>query len=452
MNLAYIAAYLRAKSPAMNPVIIDYEVDPYSPELVARAVRELRPVVLGVSCMTPTIEAGARICEIAKSVDPSVSTAVGGPHANALPHETMREFPSFDFLVHGEGEITFHELCEAAISNRSARDIAGLVYRDGPGTVMTSQRELVSDLDTLPFPARDLFPKAAQPGHSTRGFSNAIPSAEIFTSRGCPFGCAFCAIQATFGRKVRFRRPESIREELALVVREQGAGHIIIADDTFTLRKDRALELCEVLGQSGIRSWSCDTRVTGIDAEVLRAMAKSRCRKVAFGVESGSPRVLGLIGKKITPEQVKEAVRLAKEAGIEHIEGNFIIGSDPTETREEVMMTRALILGLPWTFVSVSIIVPYPGTPVHEKMKALGLIEPGARWEDYVVFGSTPRWRTLNFSPRELIGLQRELTRGFYLRPGYIAGRLLSVRSWDDLRYWLSAGTAYLKWYVSGRI
>jgi len=450
MNLAYLAAYVRAQG--FDVTIVDYETEKFTPGAYHRLLKEKQPSLVGVSCVTPTIRNGAKLCELTKDFDSRIMTVVGGPHANSLPQETLEEFHAFDCLVYGEGEVTLGELCQGVAGKKGLSDISGLVWRRDNAIFKNPPRRLVADLDALPFPARDLIDYRMQPGHSTRGFSNKILSTELFTSRGCPFGCSFCAIQTTFGTTVRFRNPSFIREEVDQIVRKHHFNHIVIADDTFTLQKDRAFEICDILGYSGISSWNCDTRVNTVSKDLLLAMKRSGCQKVAFGVESGSPRILEAIGKKITGKQVREAVFLAKEAGIRHIEGNFIIGSDPSETYEDIEMTRTLIRSLPWTFISVSIIVPYPGTPVYRAMKEQGLIQPDVNWEDYVMFGVRPKWRTTHFSSQDLIRLQRKLTREFYLNPAYLMKQLLTIRSWSDIRYWFGAGAAYAKWYVSGRV
>lgn len=446
MNLAALAAFLR--EAGFSVTICDYEVTPYHPTHLHNLLQQLRPIVVGISCTTPTMINGGRVAAAIKAFAPAIRTVVGGPHPSALPEQTLQEFPGFDCLIYGEGEVTLRELCQG----RNVAEIFGLVWRDGEKIVVNPPRPLIADLDSLPFPARDLLPELPRAGHSSRGFGNELRSTEIYTARGCPFACSFCAIQATFGRSVRFRSPASIAAELAEIRRTAPAEHLVIADDTFTLDPQRAMEISQLIGASGIKSWNCDTRVSSVTPELLRTMRANGCTKVAFGVESGSQRILDKIGKKIQAEEVAQAVAWTKEAGLQHIEGNFIIGADPAESAEDLELTRRMILDLPWTFVSVAVIVPYPGTPVYQQMRSAGQIDADASWDDFVMFGRTPRWRTDHFSADELLARQRALTRSFYLRPSYVAGRLATIRSWAEARYWFSAGTSYLHWYLSGRI
>lgn len=450
MNLAYLAAVLRRTG--FEVVIIDYETTPYSEQHLLNALDTMRPLVTGITGTTPTIISAARLAGSIKKMSPTTITVIGGSHASALPEQTLKEFASFDYLVFGEGETTFLELCLRIRDGGKDSDIQGLAYRNDGTVAVNIHRGLIDNLDTIPFPARDLIDYTTQAGHSSRGFSNKLHSTELFTSRGCPVGCSFCAIQATFGKTVRFRDPAFIEDEVSRMVREHGFNHVVIADDTFTLQPDRAVKISEILEKSSsITSWNCDTRVNAVSLELLKTMKRCGCEKVAFGVESGSQRILDLIGKGITVEQIRKAVTWAKQADIQHIEGNFIIGCDPSETLQDLYETLKLISTLPWTFVSVAVIVPYPGTPVREKMLSAGYIDNNVSWDDYVIFGKRPGWRTEHFSADELLQQQRSLTRSFYLRPSYILSRLASIRSGAELSYWVSAGTSYLKWYLKSR-
>lgn len=449
MNLAYLAAMLRTAGFVVT--IIDYETTPFSSSHLQDVLHRVRPAVAGITSTTPTVRSAAGLAGEIKALSPDTVTVLGGSHAGALPRETMQEFPVFDYLIFGEGEVTLLELCSQVRDGGRENNINGLAWRDNGAVVLAPPRQLIADLDTIPFPARDLIDYSTQAGHSSRGFSNKLHSTELFTSRGCPVGCSFCAIQATFGRTVRFRDPLFIAEEVSRMVHEQHFNHVVIADDTFTLLPDRAAAICEILGQRAITSWNCDTRVNTVSLELLKTMKRCGCEKVAFGVESGSQRILDLIGKGITVDQVRNAVLWAKQAGITHIEGNFIIGCDPSETAEDLKETAKLIAALPWTFVSVAIIVPYPGTPVRERMLAAGLIDTAVTWDDYVIFGKRPGWRTEQFSADRLLEIQRSLTRSFYLKPSYILSRLASIRSPGELHYWATAGISYLKWYLTGK-
>ena len=446
MNLAYLAAYLRQHGIRVK--IIDYETTVFDERSFSRILEQDSYSILGVSCTTPTIVSGSKICAIAKIRCPEIATVVGGPHASALPEQTLEQFPAFDYLAFGEGEETLFQLCCAIRDRNVPKHIEGLAFRTQKTIIKNPARKLIKDLDTIPFPARDLIDYRSCFGHSTRGFSNQTSSTELFTSRGCPYGCHFCAIQTTFGKKVRFRSLDSIEKEIQLIKDKFGFQHIIVADDTFTLKENHALEICNIFRQSGIESWSCDTRADHVSKKLLRSMKLSGCQKIAFGVESGSQRILDLNGKGLTIEQVERAVHWAKEAGIRYIEGNFIIGSHPSETKADIQQTRKLLLSLPWSFVSIAVITPYPGTRVYHLMKEQGLLHKDAQWEDFMMFGKKPQWETVHFSANDLIYIQKKLSREFYLRPDYIIKQLLSVKSWQDLFFWISSAGAYIKWYA----
>jgi radical SAM superfamily enzyme YgiQ (UPF0313 family) len=174
-------------------------------------------------------------------------------------------------------------------------------------------------------------------------------------------------------------------------------------------------------------------------------MAATGCKKVAFGVETGSDRVIKLNEKKIDLHRVRQAIAWAKEAGIKHIEANFIVGSHPEETLEDLKKTQQLIKELDITFVSISVIVPYPGTPNYEIFKKNGFIYTDD-WTQYVMFGQAPGWRTKHFTPEELLKYQKKLNTSFYLNPKYMLKLLSRVRSFNELGYYVKSGKAFVKW------
>ncbi len=451
LNLGYLAAYLIKHGHQVE--IWDYEVEPITDNTFINRIRQIQPAMIGFSCMTPTIINGHKMAYLVKSNFPDVLTLVGGPHSTPWPSKVLEDFPCFDIVVIGEGEETLLELCQASESNQQLKGILGLAYRDKKGIQEEGRRPLIEDLDKLPFPRRDLLNlNLMRKGHITRGVSNRLKSTEIYTSRGCPIGCIFCAIGVTMGLRTRFRSPENVLAEAEECIRKYDFDHFAIADDTFTLNSDRAAKICQGFKKLGVRSWHCEgTRVNAVSPELLKLMARTGCQKVVFGVESGSPRILESIGKRITIGQVKKAFKWARQAGIKFVEGNYIIGSHPSETMDDLKMTIDLIKETKPDLISATIIVPYPGTKVFQIMKGKGYIFT-EDWEKFVMIDELPSWRTECFSPEELLFYQKKILRSFYLRPSYILQILSKLRSFDEIRYWAETGFDFVKWLIKGRL
>ena len=223
--------------------------------------------------------------------------------------------------------------------------------------------------------------------------------------------------------------------------------HFTIDDDTFTYGKDRLMKILRGFKELGI-SWDCDSRVDTASPEILEAMAEAGCKKIAYGVESGSPRILELIKKKITVEQIENAFRWARKAGI--LSSAFImIGSHPSETEEDLKMTLDLLYRIRPDFVLVYIAVPYPGTELYRMMKEKGYIFT-EDWDEFDIVSTSAKWRTDNFMPKDLVEYQKWMYRRYYMRPGFILKKLVSVRNLKELEYLLDAGFDFIR-YVFGR-
>ena len=231
--------------------------------------------------------------------------------------------------------------------------------------------------------------------------------------------------------------------EISECVERYSSEHFTISDDTFTLKEDRLYQICEEFAKRKV-SWNCNARVWPISKKMVSIMARSGCVGISFGVESGSPRILDLIKKNITVEQVETAFRLSKEAGIKLVEANIIIGAHPSETKEDLGLTQKLLNRISPDVAMISIAVPYPGTELYDIMKKENLIFDSKDWASFVLFGKEPSWRTENFGPKELVRLQNKMISRFYFRPIYMAKMIQKIRNFKELAYWLRGGMNFL--------
>lgn len=451
VNLGCLASYLMKNGYEVE--IWDYETEQFIIHEFINKIKISSPSIIGFSCFTPTIISGHKLAKIIKENFYDIKTVIGGPHSTALPKKTLEKFPYFDFVIIGEGEETLLKFCNSIKENNIQEGILGLAYRTPNGIKEELRRPLIKNLDDLPFPNRDLLNiNSLKRGHVSRGISNKLKNTGIYTSRGCPIGCIFCAISITMGNCVRFRSVENVLLEVEECIKKYQIEHFTVEDDTFTINQERAMKIMEGFQKLGVKSWHCEgTRVNAVTLGLLKLMVKTGCQKIVFGVESGSPRILELIKKKITVEQVKNAFKWAKEAGFKYIEGDFIIGSHPSETIKDLEMTVDLIKEIKPDLISATILVPYPGTEVYNLMKEKGYIFL-ENWENFVMLDQLPSWRTEYFTPEDILTLQRKVLRSFYLRPAYIARTLKKLRSLDEVKYWTNAGWDFVKWILNKKL
>jgi len=364
VGLAHIAAYLRENG--IDVSVLDAQAERMKLDELKGAIKRVEPDIVGFSAMTHQIYDAALAARLVKSTSAKITTVIGGCHATELPEETLREFPELDFVVFGEGEITMLEFVRALEDSEkpSLKDIRGLAYRDGDKTVRNAPRELIEDLDSLPFPAYDMFPLDKYwPSYSTR-YKKEIPVSAI---RGCPFNCTFCA--KVMGRRQRFRSVESVIEEIGYDIKRYGAQQILITDENFTGNRTFTMRMCEEIMKRGYNkrvSFVCGSRVT-VDLELLKTMRKANFTYIMFGMESGNQRILDPTKKGIRLEDSINAARWAKQAGIT-ADGTFILGL-PYETKETIKQTIRFACKLPLDCVTFSQLLPYPGTEVLEMAK-----------------------------------------------------------------------------------
>jgi len=339
---------------------------------IKREIKEFNPDYLGIQTKTAAIKSVLKVAEIAKSLNPATCVVAGGAHATLMPQE-MCGMPNIDFVVKGEGEQTFVQLIESRAKGLSL-PIPGLAFGENGSVMDGGERSPIEDIDALPFPDRkNLIYKER---YSSYGFGI------IVTSRGCPFQCTYCATKKLWPGAVRYRATASIIEEIRYVKKMFGTKYFNFRDDTFTLNKKRAMEICQRIKKENLGIvWRCDTRADSLDEELVRAMKSSGCVQVSVGIESGSDRILRLVKKGETTTDIKRGIRLLRKYRIPV--SAFIMVGFPTESREEAGLTLDFARSLNVDTLALSVVTPYPGTEIYDLFKSNGLLRENADFSDF---------------------------------------------------------------------
>jgi len=442
ISIMILAAYLRQFG--IDVRIWDANAEVFSKERLLLELEKWSPDIVGLTAFTSTIKNAAHIAGLIKNHNPEIITIVGGTHPSALPERTMREFPEFDLLVFGEGEKTLRETVEAIGDLHLLSKVKGLCYRKDGDVVMNEPRDLIQNLDEIPFPARDLLPRHLYRSTAYRNVQSQPSQVDaLITARGCMGKCTFCASRTVFYGRVRNRSVENVLKEINECKNKWGSDHIWLMDETFTASIKRLTAFCNEFKRLGL-TWNCSGRVDLMNEEKIKLMAESGCLGIQFGVESGSQRMLNMMKKGITIDQIKRAFEWAHKYGI-IADAPIILGADPSETMADIKLSEKLIREIkPKTF-AVSILMPFPGTEARKKMLEKGYIQD-EKWEDYLFFGKTPpNFRTDNFTYEELRKIQNRMLMKFYLRPSYAWSKLRSIRNIREFKYWFKIGIDFIK-------
>lgn len=415
IGVAYMAAFLRSLGHSVS--VLDYTVTEFAPAEFRELLRMKRPGVAGFPALTARVHDAASMAEEVKNTLPETLTVVGGPHPSALPERTLREFPSFDIAVSGEGEETIAEIAAGLENAHDFSNVMGMAWRPEGGISLNPPRPRIRDLDVLPFPAFDLFPLERYLAFYTR--DRSLRELPISTARGCPFGCVFCS--KVMGKKIVSRSIGNVIEEIRRGIERFGAKQFVMTDESFTLNRKRTSEFCESMIAGGLNEkarWIIHSRVD-IEEDIFQEMRKAGCTHITFGIESGNQGILDRNKKGITLEQAAAAVRAAREAGLV-TDGNFIMGL-PYEDVRTVRDTIRFAIRTNPDYVSFFLFVPYPGTEAMSLTRAgeanLRLLSED--WRDYgKQVGGAAELATM--SRRKLEAYQFIGYLLFYLRPGKI--------------------------------
>ncbi len=357
---------------------------------IKTTIQNLSPSIVGISVTTPSYSNGLKFAKLVKECNPDIKVVMGGPHPSVLFEDVAKE-KNIDFVVIGEGEQTMLEIADCLLRNTGEiAGIKGIAYSDNGKVKITEKRPFIKDPDVIPFPARYIFP------YDLYGIPNVL-----LTSRGsCPYSCYFCAVNNIWEGRKRSRRPERVMEEILNVIGFgtldfNQAGGITFSDDTFTIDRERVIKLCQLIRKSmdivkNARKingfplwWRCTTRVDLVDSELINEMHDSGCQQIQYGIEAGSEEILDTIGKKITPDQIKRAIDLTINSGID-AQCSFMF-PHPEDTEQTIKEQIQLMKDLYSMGASVILAktTPFPGTYLYNNAEKLGVNILSHNWDDY---------------------------------------------------------------------
>lgn len=439
LGLLYVAAFMEEHSDH-EVVILDTILDAMTYQTIEQKIREIKPDIVGIQAMTFTLIDATNCAKIVKKIDKNIPVVFGGPHVFIYPKETM-QIPEVDYIVIGEGEETFTNLVNALAKGDDPSTVNGLGYRVNGEYKQTQLVPLMTDLDVLPFPARHLVPQRRY--YSV--LAKETPITTMMTSRGCPMQCIFCD-RPHLGKTFRYRSPESVVNEMEVCER-MGIKEIFIYDDTFTIRRDRVLEICRQYLERGLTiHWDVRAHINTITEPMLDAMKAANCTRIHYGVEAGTEEITKVLKKGIDLNRTIEVFRETKRRGITTL-GYFMIGN-PGETKEQAMETIEFARNLEADYIHLSVATPFPATELYRMGFKSGLYK-----EDYWrEFAKNP---TEDFKPRlwtevmddeQLINLMQWGYSRYYGRAGYIFKRVLELRSWGEFKRKAKAGLRILSW------
>ena len=438
-HAGYSVEVVDVKSP-VNSGYTEKERERVFQESVEQAIASESPLI-GLSAFTEDYSYARKLAAELKRRS-GARIIVGGIHATIAPHDYFIDGDSpFDAAVVGDGEVPLVRLIEAE-KNRSNswEDINGLVFRKGGDIVRNAPSPDSAGIDSMPMhPYHKLDMDFYLQPQQFLLRSIYLSGVHIFTARGCPYSCTFCA---NSGKKVRFRSLDSVIEELKYLKENYHIDGFYIHDDTFMIKNDRVVEFCERLMDLKYRFvWGMEGRVNQFPGNVFRALKKSGCIQIDFGVEAGSQEALDRMKKGIKVNDTTEVFRRCREGKIRTY-ANFLINT-PEETEEDITKTVALMEHIKASTYGICVTTPYPGTEIYDCY-----VKPPLTVEEYQLYSDKtytsivdPRFRLAahNLDIGELsarLGRRFMLEKGwqiFSLKPAYMRALLSSRRKAEYL-------------------
>ncbi len=404
---------------------------------VSDTLQSFKPDIVGLTLLSVETASAYKVSQLCKQYRADLPVVWGGLHPSFMSQECL-QLDAVDFVVRGEGEETMRELCRMLGEGQTHFEkVPGLSFKRDGVIQHNETRPPIENLDTIPMPARD-----ANLYEDTFDFKSL---GSMIISRGCPFRCTFCSSRNFWDKKVRFRSPESMLNEIRYLQKNYGTNHIMFWDDTLTINRKTVTRYCEALIEAGLKvNWKAATRADLMHEDILSMMKKAGCVKLEIGVESGSDRIKKLIYKDVTNEQIKKAFQLINAKGIGS--GAFFMAGFPEETMEDLEQTYALMRELDATEMAFNIFDPMPGSDEYDKCIQYGLLDEHPDWTDFKFWPDAHYVRDI--APDEFTAKANEIAAWLYRRNNSL--RYKFRRNKQYIQYLLLNDPAFLAKKTAG--
>lgn len=437
LGLMYLASHLN-KNLGCQVKILDSLAEKMDYKKIDAYIRQYLPDAVGITAHTHNLIDIIITAGIIKKIDKRIHICLGGPHVNIFPEESIA-FEHVDSVVQGEGEAIFTELIKCLDKNIELEKVKGLIFKRNEQIINTGPREVINELDNLPFPERSSL--------DLKRYYNILGLKSIMTtmisSRGCPYNCVFCS---TPKESHRLRSPENIVDEMEECVKF-GIGQVHFVDDTFNVSPGRVVNICDELKNRKLKvNWSFRGRIDKLNEGLLIRLKDAGCYKIHLGVETCTDEGLERLKKGITVEQIKQVFRWTRDIGI-HTVAYFMIGCPHEKNRKDVLKTVSFSKEIDPDFSLFNILTPYPLTELYEQGLKTGIFKADY-WKEFASKPQKdfqPRFWEERLARKELVGLLNLAYRKFYLRPKFLLRMLADHRNLSIFARRLKTGLEILR-------
>jgi len=391
LGILYLASYLRAGNNNFEIKVIDGYHEK-NIDVVIKKITSFSPHILGISFTTQAATGAYEVIRRVREKLREIFIVTGGPHSTIYPAESLIGSRA-DIVVMGEGEISFSELVNRLSKNSNYYDLEGIAYKKNDWVQINKPRPLIKDLDSTPFPARDLLDIRKYPGYH---YKKTSWDTSYISGRGCPYNCVYCSNPVWKFCKpwMRLRSPRNIADEIEYLKTEYGVREFYDQTDAFNGSASWAKKVCDEFIKRGLRVyWKVQMTVKNIDEELAQKMFQAGCWLGLIGIETGNDAVAKGINKRTSRENAEKSLSILKKYGMKTFallmafnvweENGVLKYENLRDTLNTLNFAKQLVKGKKIDIISWSLTTPYPGSQLYEIAKRHQLIpeDSEGRWE-----------------------------------------------------------------------